>query len=74
MTDRQIFIRRELSPFLDIYKKVNKMEESVVKQNESEIDKSNIDSNELKVSKEPSTRIEIKNPTTDRKVGRMSLR
>ena len=53
---------------------VNNMEEGAVKQNKSEMDKSNIDSNELKVSKEPSTRIEIKNPTPDRKVGRMSLR
>ena len=50
------------------------MEEGVVKQNKSEIDKSNIDSNELKISNDPSTLIEMKDPTTDRKVGRMSLR
>ena len=50
------------------------MEEGAVMQNKSEMEKSNIDSNESKVSNDPSTRLEMKDPTTDRKVGRMSLR
>ena len=50
------------------------MEEGAAKQNKSEVEISKTDSSKLKISNEPNARIEMKDPTTNRKVGRMSLR